>query len=298
MIIRTIVSTARRLNPSVACGALFFLSCTTIAGAAPMPSSPPPSGAGADTLRVCAAANDPPYSTSDGNGFENKIAWTVAEAMGRQLQFVWTDRPAIYLVQDFLDKNLCDVVIGLDTGDDRVLTTNPYYRSGYVFITRASDNLDIHSWDDSRLRAFDHIAVGFGTPGEEMLKAIGKYDDDFNYEKSLVNFRSARNQYIQVDPARMVAEVANGNAQIASAFSPEVARYVKNSQVPLHVVLVDDNSTRSDGQKVPQWFDQSMGVRKDDKELLGELNAALGKAQPEIQAILKDEGIILLKPHS
>jgi mxaJ protein len=297
MIIPAIASKAKRLRPSILCGALLALSYNAIGFAAPMPDASPPATSN-DTLRVCAATNQPPYSTQDGEGFENKIAWAVAEAMGRELQFVWTSRPAIYLVQDFLDKKACDVIIGLDAGDDRVLTTNPYYRTGYVFITRVSDNLDIHSWSDPRLKKFDHIAVGFGTPGEEMLKEIGKYDDDFNYEKSLVNFRSARNEYIQVDPSRMVAEVANGNAEIAAGFAPEVARYIKNSVVPLRVTLVDDDSVRSDGQKVPQHFDQSMGVRKDDKELQVELNSALAKAQPEIQAILKNEGIPLLEPHS
>lgn len=105
------------------------------------------------------------------------------------------DKPAIYLVRDFLDKNACDVIVGLDTGDDRVLTTKPCYRAGCVFITRAGGNLDIHSWYDPRIKKFEHIAVGFGTPGEVTLKEIGKYGDDFNYEKSLVNFRSAEPVY-------------------------------------------------------------------------------------------------------
>ncbi|MGO9133482.1 MAG: methanol oxidation system protein MoxJ [Methylovirgula sp.] len=256
-----------------------------------------PATVNADILRVC-AANQPPYSIKGGEGFEDKIALAVAEAMDKQVQFIRSDRPAIYLVRDYLDKKLCDVIIGLDAGDPRVLTTKPYYRTGYVFVTRTEDHLDIHSWSDPRLLKFDHIAVGFGTPGEEMLKAIGKYDDDFNYEKSLVNFKSARNQYIQVDPARMVAEVASGSAQIAVAFAPEVARYVKESSVPLTMTLVDDNTVKSNGEKIPQTFDQAMGVRKDDKALQALLDEALVKAAPTIEAILKYEGIPLLKPHS
>lgn len=292
----SILSRAKQPYPCILAGALLFLACGTIGSAAPAPASP--MATGDDTLRVCASANQPPYSEKDATGFENKIAWTIAEAMGRQLQFVWTNKPAIYLVRDFLDKKACDVIIGLDTGDDRVLTTKPYYRTGYVFITRAGSGLDIHSWHDPRLEKFRHIAVGFGTPGEEMLREIGKYDDDFNYEKSLVNFRSARNEYIQVDPRRMVAEVASGNAEIAVAFAPEVARYVKASAVPLRMTLVDDDSVTSDGRKVPERFDQSMGVRKDDQALVAALNAALVKVAPEIDAILKEEGIPLLPPRS
>jgi mxaJ protein len=247
-----------------------------------------------NVLRVC-AANQPPYSIKGGLGFENKIAVLIGETMGREVQFIWSDRPAIYQVRDYLDKNACDVIIGLDTGDPRVLTTKPYYRTGYVFVTRVADHLDIHSWSDPRLLKFNHIAVGFGTPGEEMLQQIGKYDDDFNYEKSLVNFRSARNEYIQVDPARMIGEVASGNAQIAVAFAPEVAQLIKESAVPLTMTLVDDNTVGSDGRKIPEAFDQSMGVRKGDEALLEQLNTAIVKAEPDIEAILKDEGIPLLK---
>jgi len=273
------------------------LSCGTLAFAA----GPPPGSAAAnsDVLRVCASANQMPYSAKGGSGgFENQLALVVAKAMGRQAQFIWSDKPAIYLVNALLDKRLCDVIVGLDASDSRVLTTKPYYRAGYVFITLATSNLDIHSWSDPRIKDFKHIAVGFGTPGEEMLKQIGKFDDDFNYEKSLVNFRSARNQYIQVDPSRMIAEVANGNAEMAVGFAPEVARYVQASKVPLRMTAVDDDTVRSTGEKIPETFDQSMGVRKDDADLKAALDDALVKARPQIEDILKAEGIPLLEPRS
>jgi mxaJ protein len=282
---------APRLRLPVLTGAV-LCSFSAMSFSAPVPAAAPV--ADAQTLRICAASNQAPFSIKGGGGFENKIGEAISKAMGRRAEFVWSDRPAIYLVRDFLDKNACDVIIGLDTSDPRVLVTKAYYRAGYVFLTRTSDHRDIHSWSDPRLKTFEHIAVGFGTPGEVMLKQIGKYDDDFNYEKSLVNFRSARNQYIQVEPAKMVSEVAQGNAQIAVAFAPEVARLVKESSVPLTMTLVDDDTVKSDGEKIPQTFDQSMGVRKDDPALQAALNAALVKAKPEIESILKDEGIPLL----
>jgi mxaJ protein len=293
MTISSLISRAKRLSLPVL-GSVVLCSLGS-AGSGPLGSEA--LAASENALRVCASANQPPYSMKDGGGFENKIARVIAKTMGRPLEFVWSDRPAIFLVRDLLDKNACDVIIGLDSGDPRVLTTKPYYRAGYVFLTLKSSDRDIHSWSDPRLKTFDHIAVGFGTPGEQMLKEIGKYEDDFNYEKSLVNFRSARNQYIQVEPSRMVSEVASGNAQIAVAFGPEIARFVKESHVPLRMTQVDDDTVRSDGLKLPQAFDQSMGVRKGDTLLQTALNEAIAKAQPEIEAILKDEGIPLLKPN-
>ena len=247
----------------------------------------------AGTLRVC-AAEQPPLSMKDGSGLENRIATTVAEAMGRKAQFLWLGKPAIYLVRDGLEKKTCDVVIGLDADDPQVLTSKPYYRSGYVFLTRADKDLDIKSWSDPRLKDVSHMVVGFGTPGEAMLKDIGRYEEDMAYLYSLVNFRAPRNQYTQIDPARMVSEVATGKAEVGVAFGPDVARYVRDSSTKLRMTPVPDDTQASDGRKMPQSFDQAMGVRKDDTALKAEIDAALEKAKPKIEAILKEEGVPVL----
>ncbi|MGU3538793.1 methanol oxidation system protein MoxJ [Methylobacterium sp. A54F] len=241
-------------------------------------------------LRVC-AAEQPPLSLKDGSGLENRIAAAVAEAMGRKAQFVWIAKPAIYLVRDGLEKRLCDVVVGLDSDDPRVLTTKPYYRSGYVFITRADRDLDVRSWADPRLKSAGHMVVAFGSPGEAMLKDIGRYEEDMAYLYSLVNFRAPRNQYTQIDPGRMVGEVVGEKADVAVAFAPEVARYVRDSTTPLRMTPVPDDTVRSDGRKVPQSFDQAMGVRRDDTALKAALDAALDKAKPRIAEILRQEGV-------
>lgn len=247
-----------------------------------------------NTLRICAAKNQPPLSLEDGSGLENKIGVALADAMKRKPQFVWSQQPAIYLVRDSLDKKLCDVVIGLDTGDPRVATSKPYYRTGYVFVSRADRDLDIKSWSDARLKKLGHIAVAFGSPGETLLKDMGKYEDNMAYLYSLVNFKSARNQYTQIDPARMVGEVVSGAADVAVGFAPDVARYVKASSAPLRMTLIEDDAAKSNGEKVPQRFDQSVAVRRDDKVLLAEIDQALVAARPKIDEILKAEGVPLL----
>ncbi|SEI10726.1 mxaJ protein [Methylobacterium sp. 275MFSha3.1] len=252
------------------------------------PAAPPADPA---TLRICASEKQPPLSMKDGSGLENRVAVAVAEAMGKKPVFVWLEKPAIYLVRDGLEKRTCDVVVGLDSDDPRVLTTRPYYRSGYVFITRADKDLDVKSWSDPRLKTLDHMVVPFGSPGEAMLKDIGRYEEDMAYLYSLVNFRSPRNQYTQIDPARIVSEVANDKADVGVAFGPDVARYVKDSPTPLRMTLVPADTVGSDGRKVPQVFDQSMGVRKDDEALRKALDAGIEKARPAIATILKQDGV-------
>jgi len=284
-----------KLCAALSAGVVFWGAAAAAPGGSASPAAP--EGAPKDAasiLRICAAEKQPPFSLEDGTGYENKIAVALAEATSRKPQFVWSDKPAIYLVRDFLDRKLCDVIIGLDTGDSRVLTSRPYFRSGYVFISRTDRNLSVHSWSDPVLKSFGHIAVSFGSPSEVMLTEIGLYEEDMAYLYSLVNFRSPRNQYTQIEPSRMISEVVSGNADLAVAFAPEIARYVKSSTVPLKMTLVDDDAARSDGEKIAQRYDQSIGVRREDQALLDELNEGLVRAKPKIDEILASEGIPVL----
>jgi mxaJ protein len=247
-------------------------------------------------LRICASEKEAPYSTRDGDGFENKIGEILAKAMGRKAEFVWYDKPAIYLVRDQLNTHTCDVVIGLDTGDARVLTSKPYYRAPYVFIQRKDSPLDIKSWDSPDLLKANHIGIDQNSPAQAMLEKLGLFNRNFNYMKSLIGFKSKRNQYVRVPPERLVGDVADGKADFAVGFAPEVARYVKERGDRLKMIVVPDDATRADGERVPFHFDESFGVRKDDKELLSQVNEALQKAQPEIQQVLKNEGIPVEEP--
>jgi len=245
------------------------------------------------TLKVCTAENEMPYSNKDGEGFENKLAQYLAEQLGRKLETVtWTDPR--YFVRDYLDKGLCDVVIGVDNGDPRMLTTVPYYRSGYVFISRESDELELENWDSEVLRKAQRIAFVPGTPAEVMLRAIGRYNDMFNYMHELVGFKSRRNQYVKYDVDKLVSEVASGKAEVAVLWGPAAARYVKASSTPLTMTLIPDNNVRADGEKVGFHYSTSIGVRKGDATLQAQLNQLIKDNEDDIIDLLEEEGIPLL----
>jgi len=246
-----------------------------------------------EPLKVCAAENEMPYSNKAGEGFENKLAALLGKALERKVEMVyWTDPR--YYVRDYLDKGLCDVTLGVDSGDPRVLTTKPYYRSGYVFITREQDEMEIENWDSEALRKAKKIAFVPGTPAEVMLRAIGRYNDLFNYSQELVGYKSKRNQYVKYDHAKLVSEVASGNAEIAVLWGPAAARYVKASSTPLTMTVIPDDNLRADGQKVGHHYSTSIGVRKDKPALLAELNKALEEVEDDIEDLLEEEGMPLL----
>ncbi len=258
-----------------------------------------PQGALAEdkTIKVCSAENEMPYSNKAQLGFENKLAKFIAQALDKNLEEVyWTDPR--YYVRDYLDKGLCDLVIGVDQGDTRLATSTPYYRSGYVFISREKDRLDLENWDSESLKTARRIAFAPGTPAETMLRAIGRYNDMFNYQQELVGFKSRRNQYVKYDNDKLVNEVASGKAEIAVLWGPAAARYVKESTTPLTMTLIPDNNRRADGQPVPFHFSTSFGVRKDATALLSAINRVIADKQDEIDEILEAEGIPLLEADS
>lgn len=244
-------------------------------------------------LKVCAAENEMPYSNKQGEGFENNLALLLGKALNRKVEFVYWPDPRFY-VRDYLDKGLCEVTLGVDADDPRMLTTQPYYRSGYVFISRAKDDLDLKAWDSEILRKVQRIAYVPGTPAEEMMRAIGRYNDMFSYSQELVGFKSRRNQYIKYETSKLVNEVASGHAEIAVLWGPASARYVKASTTPLTMTVIPDESKRADGNKVAQHFSTAMGVRKGDKVLQAALNKVIEDQKSEIEDLLEEEGIPLM----
>lgn len=245
----------------------------------------------AATLRVCAADNDLPYSSADGSGFEDRLAVQLGAALDMQVERVPFADPR-YIVRDGIDKDRCDLMPGVDTGDPRLLTTRPYYRSSYVFLTRARDGLDLRDWDSAALKSAK-IGVIPGTPAETMLRQIGRYSDSFAYLMSLGNNQAMRNRFVRYDVEKLVRDLADGRIDVAVAWAPAVARYVAASREPLRAVVVPD-ARRSDGTPLPFSYATSMGVKKGNGALLAQIEAALERSRPQFERILTSEGIAAL----
>ncbi len=270
-----------------------ILGIAVLSGCAATASNDVATAPAGKVLKVCSAENEMPYSNKKGEGFENKLSELLGKNLNRKIKHVYWKDPR-YFVRDFLDKGLCDVVIGVDAGDPRVLTTEPYYRSAYTFISREEDDLDLASWDSEVLRSVKRIGFIPGTPSETMIRAIGRYSDMFNYNKELVGFKSRRNQYIKYETSKLVDDVASGKAEVAVLWGPAIGRYVKAADTPLKMTVIPDNTTRADGEKVGQHYSTSMAVRKGETALLKQLNQFIHKQQSEIEEVLEEEGIPLV----
>ena len=243
------------------------------------------------TLRVCASTQEAPYSTKDGTGFENVIAGILAEEAGMELDLVMIDKAAIYLARDGIDEGICDVLIGVDAGDERLLTSEPYYRSAYAFVSREDRGFEGDKWEDVDQEGYNTFAYRYHSPAETILKYTGRYEYNLVYQASLTDFQDRRNQYTQVEASRVVSEVAAGNADLAIIFAPDAGRYVRDSREPLKMTLITNEIERSDGLMIPLQYSQSVGISKEKPELVDTINSALESGRERIEAVLANEGI-------
>lgn len=249
----------------------------------------------ADVLRVCAADNDMPYSAASGTGFEDQLAGRLGAALGMEVQRVPFADPR-YIVRDGIDKGTCDVMLGVDSGDNRLQTTSPYYRSSYVFLTREKDALDVRDWDSAPLKTA-RMGVIPGTPAETMLRQIGRHSESFPYLMSLGGNKSMRNRFVRYDVEKLVNDLADGRIDVAVAWAPAVARYVKASKVPLKATVVPD-VRRTDGERLAFTYDTSIGLKKGNTQLLSRIENAMARFGPAFEQVLAAEGIASLTPQT
>src|SRR4051812_33001916 len=102
-------------------------------------------------LRIAADPNNLPFSNERREGFENKIADLLAQELVAEIEYTWHAQRRGFFRETLKDGN-CDLVLGVPNHFERALTTQPYYRSSYVFVFRTDSGLSLQSLDDPALR--------------------------------------------------------------------------------------------------------------------------------------------------
>jgi mxaJ protein len=241
-------------------------------------------------LKVCADPNNLPFSNAKGEGFENRIVALIAKDLGAKLTYTWWAQRRGN-VRNTLNAGACDLIPGVGSSVDMLGTTRPYYRSIYAAVTRADRHLDIASFDDPRLRTL-RIGVqligddGANTPPAHALAKRG----------IVANVRGFMIYGDYDDPAPqapILKAVADGQIDVAFVWGP-VAGYFAAKQTP--ALKVTPLAVRFDGPQLPLTYDVSMGVRRDDRALREEVEAALARHAGEVKAILARYRVPTLDP--
>ena len=240
-------------------------------------------------LRVCADPNSLPYSNEREEGFENRIARILADEMNASLHYVWWPQRRGF-IRNTLRADLCDVVMGLPSSMEMALPTRPYYRSTYVFLTRADREIEVAGLDDPILR---ELRIGLhligddysNSPAAESLARRG-------IVQNLVGY-SVYGDYGEPNPpARLVSAVSSNEVDVAIIWGPIAGYFASLDSVPLVMTPV---TPQVDLPFIPFVYDISIAVERSDTVLMEEVQEALEVRRAEIVAILEEYGVPLAR---
>ena len=245
------------------------------------------SQAGEPVLRVCSDPNNLPFSNRAGEGFEDALAKLVARELGMRVEhYYWAQRRGFF--RNTLKAHKCDVVMGVPSDLDMLATTAPYYRSGYVFVTRSELSPPIRSLSDRRLR---ELRVGVPVVGDDYqnpppVHALSRR----GIVSNVVGFSVFGDYREDSPPLDLVRAVEQGKIDVALAWGPQagfVARHSSRGLTLTPVVPAHDGP-------YPFVFEISMGIRHGDDALKTQLDAVLAKNRKNIERLLHDYGVPLM----
>jgi len=235
-------------------------------------------------LQICADPGNMPLSNIKQEGFQNKMANVLAEAMGARIIYYWRPFLERGLTRQTFDETSCDVMFDMPANYGRLLTTSPIYRTTYVLVTRNDKGLKLTGLDDPRLK---DLKIGvFQTSGiREALAKRGIIDNVTlkiqTHDADLV---------IENQPWYAVQDVIDGKLDVAAVFGPFAGWLKTMKNEPIDIIPVNLMEDR-----VPLEFDLAIGVRKTDVLLKYMLEFALEDKKNEIEKILKDFGVPLVQ---
>ena len=240
-------------------------------------------------LRVCADPNNLPFSNRAGAGFENRLAELVAHDLGDSLAYEWWPQRRAW-VRNTINAHKCDVAIGVPAQFDPLLTTRPYYRSTYVFVSRAARHYRLTSLDDPPLRRLRIVLQFIGTDYDNPppAHALG----DRGIVRNVVGFSIYGNYAQPNPPASLIEAVARGDVDVALAWGPLAGYFALHSPVPLTVTPIVPSTDARTGTVFV--FPIAMGVHKGNTALRDALQRAIDHDGARIQAILAEYGVPVL----
>jgi mxaJ protein len=244
-------------------------------------------------LRVCQDPNNLPFSNTQGQGIENRIAEVFGKALGLPVTY-YSFPQRLAFIRNTLRFKLpgsdypCDIVMGVPVGFDQVSVTKPYYRSTYAMVIDKSGPLaqvgsidDLLKLDPAVLKKL-RIGVYNRSPGSEWLVKRGLVEQGVPF------------QTMNADPEQYPGDIierdlAAGKLDAAIVWGPIGGFFAKRvTTKPLAVLpMASEPGIKFD-------FQMAMGVRYGERDWKQKIEGLIESERPAIQAILREFGVPLL----
>ncbi|MGZ4968465.1 MAG: quinoprotein dehydrogenase-associated putative ABC transporter substrate-binding protein [Methylobacter sp.] len=251
-----------------------------------------------EKFKVCADPLNPPYSTKNKDGFENKIAELFAKELGQTIEYTWLPQ-RLGFIRNTLNAPLndsdvdsneykCDVVMGVPADYDLTLTTEPYYQSTYVLLIakgRGWDDItDPAQLVDLPLKRQESLKIAMFDrgPGTTWMQKNGLLDVGIPYQS--MSGDSENNVAMQIEKDLKAKKI-----DMVILWGP-MAGYVAAQSPKNSYSMIPMKSTPD----MKFDFAMAMGVRKGDKARQETLNKLIAAKADEIRSIMTGYHIPLL----
>jgi len=246
-----------------------------------------------EAFRVCADPANPPLSTKQAQGFENRIAHLFARELRQKVEYTWFPQRIGFLRNTLKAKDpetgryKCDVVMGVPAGYELASTTRPYYRSTYVLVVAKGKGFDdvhapgqLFSLPEERRQALK-IAMFDRTPGVTWLLRHGLLKQGRTYQSMTgdPNVNTAM---------RLEKEFEAGNINMAVVWGP-IGAYLawRHPQDYELLPLKSEKGLRFN-------YAIAMAVRRGDKERQQLLQDLIERKHDQIVALLREYHVPLV----
>lgn len=261
--------------------------------AAALPAAAQDKPAERKALRVCQDPNNLPFSNTQGQGIENRIAEVFGKALGLPVTY-YSFPQRMAFIRNTLRYKLpgedypCDIVMSVPAGFDQVSVTKPYYRSTYALVfprgkglDQVKNSADFLQLDPARLSKL-RIGIYDRSPASDWLSRHGLVDRGVPYKMMNADPEQYPGEIIEKD-------LASGKLDVAIVWGPIAGYFAQRVKSP-ELAVVPMKSEPG----VTFDYQMAMGVRYGEREWKQQVESLLESRRGEIQAILKEFGVPLV----
>jgi len=251
-------------------------------------------------LKVCADPYMLPMSNKKEEGFENKIAELIAEKLGLKLKYEFFPqrmgfiRNTLRADSEEQEGYKCDLVINVPSNFELAATTEPYYTTTYVLVY-------------AKGRQLDDV-----TEAEMLTKVVHDNNLDFTmgvvnrgpgqlwvYYQELMGYMTPYQGQpgdIKVDPGHeLIQDIVSGKIDAAIVWGPTAGYFAKRYKDKAELVLLPVKDDLKKNRQMQFTYSNAMAVRYGEKVWKEKINNVIKENIEEIEKILTDYGVPLVK---